>query len=306
MTAVGETTGSPATGAWEISDGDLPTRLLVLGMAHEDGTIRAAEVFPVAEACARSAEQVRSCLRRLVAEGLFVREGVGQGAVYRATDEGLATLGASADRIRLAHVQDRAGRSWDGSWHLAAFAIPEARRPARDALRDHLGHLGGAAVHNGLYVSPHPWEKDVAAEADRLGVGAHVTLAASRALTVGGVDEPTALARRLWPLDQLAARYRQFLARWSHVPDGLEQMRRAHVPLPDWAFLPGALAMGLAYASCFEADPLLPPELLPQPWPGSEARDLMVRSRRMALEIRAEQDRPPLFRTYDDVIAALP
>ncbi|HEY8527512.1 MAG TPA: PaaX family transcriptional regulator C-terminal domain-containing protein [Acidimicrobiales bacterium] len=317
---MGETTVAPSTGTptggprgtppsdtpWAISGGDLPTRLLVLGMAHEDGTIRADEVFPVAEACARSPEQVRSCLRRLVAEGLFVREGVGQSAVYRATEDGLAALGASAERTRLAHVQDRAGRAWDGSWHLAAFAIPEARRPARDALRDHLGGLGGAPVHNGLYVSPHAWEKDVTAEAERLGVAEHLTLAATRTLTVGGVREPTALARRLWPLDELAARYRDFLDRWSHVPEGLAQLRRARQPLPDSAFLPGALAMGVAYAACFEADPLLPPELLPQPWPGRAARDLMVRSRRLALEIRAEHDRPPLFRAYDDVIAALP
>jgi phenylacetic acid degradation operon negative regulatory protein len=315
---VGETTGRSPTGGWPsgageplerwgaITDGDLPTRLLVLGTAHEDGTIRAAEVFPVAESCARSPEQVRSCLRRLVSEGLFVREGVGQAAVYRPTEAGLAALGASTERTRLAYVQDRSGRSWDGCWHLAAFAIPEARRPARDALRDHLGLLGGAPVHNGLYVSPHAWEKDVAAQAERLRVEAHVTLATTPTLNVGGVDEPTALARRLWPLDDLAGRYQVFLDRWAQVPDALAQMRRAHVPLPDWAFLPGALAMGLAFTACFDADPLLPPELLPQPWPGSEARDLMVRSRRLALEIRADQDRPALFRAYDDVIAALP
>jgi phenylacetic acid degradation operon negative regulatory protein len=318
---VGETTGTGATGdagatggtagdpveQWaEITDGDLPTRMLVLGVARHDGTIRAAEVFPVAEACARSPEQVRSCLRRLVAEGLFVREGVGQAAVYRATEQGLATLGATVERTRLAYVQDRPGRGWDGVWHLAAFAIPEARRPARDALRDHLGELGGAPVHNGLYASPHAWEKDVAAEAERLGVAANLTLASTGTLSVGGVHEPTALARRLWPLDRLAARYEGFLARWGRVPGELERMRRAHVPLPDRAFLPGALAMGLAFKACFDADPLLPPELLPRPWPGREARDLMVRSRRLALEIRAAHDRPALFRAFDDVIAALP
>jgi phenylacetic acid degradation operon negative regulatory protein len=305
-TVVGETTGLDTTGWREVTDGDLPTRMLVLGVARDDGTIRADEVFPVAEACARSPEQVRSCLRRLVAEGLFVREGVGQGAIYRATEQGLAALGASVERTRLAYVQDRPGRGWDGDWHLAAFAIPEARRSARDALRDRLGELGGAAVHNGLYVSPHAWEKDVSAHAERLGVATHLTLASSRTLRVGGVHEPTALARRLWPLDRLAARYEGFLARWADVPDELEKMRRAHVPLPDWAFLPGALAMGLAFKSCFDADPLLPPELLPQPWPGREARDLMVRSRRLALEIRAEHDRPALFRAFDDVIATLP
>lgn len=279
--------------------------MLVLGLARQDGSILAADAFPVADACGRSPEQVRSCLRRLVAEGLFTRDGQGQRAVYRPTEDGLAALGASTARARLAHTQDTAGRLWDRRWHLAAFAIPEARRTARDALREHLGCLGGAAIHNGLYASAHPWEKDVADEAERLGVSEHVTLAATDDLAVGGVSEPTALAARLWPIERLAARYQSFVDRWEHVPADLASMRRRHQTLPDSAFLPGALAMGLAYQACFDDDPLLPPELLPHPWPGGAARDLLVRSRRLALEIRAEHNRPALFRSFDDLIDAL-
>ena len=295
----------PALPRLGIGGGDLPTRMLVLGLARHDGSILAADAFPVADACGRSPEQVRSCLRRLVAEGLFTRDGQGQRAVYRATEDGLAALGASTARARLAHTQDTAGRVWDRRWHVAAFAIPEARRGARDALREHLGRLGGAAIHNGLYASPHPWEKDVSDETERLGVSEHVTLAATDDLAVGGVSEPTALAARLWPIERLAARYQSFVDRWGHVPADLASMRRRHQTLPDSAFLPGALAMGLAYQACFDDDPLLPPELLPHPWAGGAARDLLVRSRRLALEIRAEHNRPALFRSFDDLIDAL-
>jgi phenylacetic acid degradation operon negative regulatory protein len=308
---VGETTGTTATDPadavrrHDIAGGDLPTRMLVLGLARHDGSILAADAFPVADACGRSPERVRSCLRRLVAEGLFTRQGQGQRAVYRATEAGLAALGASTARARLAHIQDAAGRAWDRRWHLAAFAIPEARRGARDALRDHLVRLGGAAIHNGLYASPHPWEKDVNGETERLGVSEHVTLAATDDLALGGVSEPTALAARLWPIERLAARYQAFVDRWRHVPADLADMRRRHQTLPDSAFLPGALAMGLAYQACFDDDPLLPRELLPHPWPGRAARDLLVRSRRLALEIRAEHNRPALFRSFDDLIDAL-
>jgi phenylacetic acid degradation operon negative regulatory protein len=315
-TSVADATGGPGTpvvpaakgdtGHETISDGDLPTRMLVLGVAHHDGSIRASEVFAAAETCGRSPEQVRSCLRRLVGEGLFTRVGVGQRAVYRPTEAGLSALAAGSARTRLAYVQDASGRGWDGCWHLVAFAIPEARRAARDSLRDHLGVLGGAAVHNGLYVSPHPWEKDVLAEARRLGVSEHVSLATSYDLTVGGVSDPVALAARLWDVHGLAERYRAFVARWSGVPADLDDMRRHHRRLPDSAFLPGALAMGLAFRACFEDDPLLPPELLPRPWPGREARDLLVRSRRLALRIRADHGRPALFRTFDDLIDTLP
>jgi len=312
-----ETTGAtatdsvPALPSHGIDGGDLPTRMLVLGLARHDGSILAADAFPVADACGRSPEQVRSCLRRLLAEGLFTRDGQGQRAVYRATQDGLAVLGASTARARLAHAQDAAAgprhdtHVWDRRWHLAAFAIPEVRRGARDALRDHLGRLGGAAIHNGLYASPHPWEKDVGDEAERLGVSEHVTLAATDDLAVGGVSEPTALAARLWPIERLAARYQSFVDRWQHVPADLANMRSRNQTLPDSAFLPGALAMGLAYQACFDDDPLLPPELLPHPWPGGAARELLVRSRRLALEIRAEHNRPALFRSFDDLIDAL-
>jgi phenylacetic acid degradation operon negative regulatory protein len=302
---VGKTTVTGATDSRfpdRITDDDLPTRMLVLGLARHDGTILASDAFPVAAACGRSPEQLRSCLRRLVSEGLFTRHGVGQNAVYRATDTGLAALASVTARARLAHIQDGRGRGWDGRWHLVAFAIPEARRGARDALRDQLGRLGGAAVHNGLYVSPHAWEKDVIAAAEGVAASGHVTLASTDDLAVGGVSDPPAVAARLWPLDRLAGRYRSFVDRWSHVPADLDTMRRRD----ESAFLPGALAMGLAYQACFDDDPLLPPELLPEPWPGRAARDLLVASRRRALQIRAQHNRPALFRSFDDLIDALP
>jgi phenylacetic acid degradation operon negative regulatory protein len=288
------------------ADGELPTRMLVLGTARHDGVIVAADAFAVAEICGRSSEQVRSCLRRLVSEGLFAREGVGQRALYRPTEAGVAALLAFADRKRLALRQDSDRDPWDGRWHLVAFAVPEARRTARDALRDHFGRLGGAPIHNGLYVSPHGWERSVVRAAERLGVAAHVTTAATADLAVGGVSDPAALAARLWPLDRLAERYRRFVARWSTVPATLGDMRRHDLRMPDAAYLPGALAMALAFASCFDADPLLPPDLLPQPWPGREARDLLVRSHVLARAVRAEQDLPALFRTLDEIVEGVP
>jgi phenylacetic acid degradation operon negative regulatory protein len=139
-----------------------------------------------------------------------------------------------------------------------------------------------------------------------VAAGGHVTLASTDDLVVGGVSDPPAVAARLWPLDRLAGRYRSFVDRWSHVPADLDTMRRRDESLPDSAFLPGALAMGLAYQACFDDDPLLPPELLPQPWPGRAARDLLVASRRRALQIRAQHNRPALFRSFDDLIDALP
>ena len=50
---------------------------------------------------------------------------------------------------------------------------------------------------------------------------------------------------------------------------------------------------------------VLPPELLPRPWPGRTARDIVVRSRRLALLLRVDARRPALFSLFDDAVRAV-
>jgi phenylacetic acid degradation operon negative regulatory protein len=154
-------------------------------------------------------------------------------------------------------------------------------------------------------VSPHPWHKDAGAEADRLGVADLVTTASTDDLDVGGERDPRELAPRLWAIDELAARYRALVDDWSFVLDSLADLRARKERLPDTAFLPGALAMAVAFQDVFDDDPLLPPELLPRPWPGRAARDLLVRSRRLALALRAAHGRPALFHLFDETTEAV-
>jgi phenylacetic acid degradation operon negative regulatory protein len=280
----------------------VPTRVLVFGMARADGTILAAELMPVAAACGQSADQVRSCLRRLVEEGLFARRGRGVDAVYEATAAGLAALAEPMERTRLAYSQDAAGRGWDRQWRLVGFAIPEQSRAARDAFRQRLLALGGASVQGGLYVSPHPWHEDVRAEADRLELVDTLTLAVTDDLEVAGLRDPRELARRLWRLDEVARRYQAFIDAFGGVPDELAALRARQERLDDTTFLTLALRMAVAFQECFSRDPLLPPELLPRPWPGRQARELSANSRRLSRAMRQAKGLPPLFRAYDEVV----
>ena len=122
----------------------IPTRILVTGMAHEDGTILASELYPVAEACGQTPDQIRSCLRRLVTEGLYTRQGSGRAAVFRATEAGLANLGAYVERTRLAYGQDAAGRGWD----RGAGPGPDGG-PARRGRAQYGPATGGGAARAG-------------------------------------------------------------------------------------------------------------------------------------------------------------
>ena len=283
---------------------EVPTRVLVFGMARADGSIVAADLYDVADACGQTDEQVRSCLRRLVTEGLLTRDGTGRTATFQTTSLGDELRLGSLQRHELAYRQDRRGQGWDGRWHLAAFAIPEQRRAARDRLRDRLIDLGGAAVNNGLYVSPHPWDDEVRAIAGALDVQEHLSLASTDDLDIGGVRGARELARALWPVDELATSYERFVNEHQHVVPLLERLRERHDRISDRDFLPGALAMVVAFQQVFLRDPLLPPELLPRPWPGRAARDLLVASRRLALRLRSEHERPALFATFDELTAS--
>lgn len=288
------------------SDGGVPTRLLVLGLVHRDGTVHGPELYRVAAECGISVETVRSCLRRLVADGLFERDGEGREATYRATDAGRAVVEVNEQRHLLAYAQDAAGRGWDRRWRLVAFAIPETRRAARDSFRDRLRVLGGAPLQPGLYVSPHRWEKEVTESAERLGITEHVTLLSTDDLVHGGESDPRTLAAKLWPLEEVARRYRNFIATYKGVPEALEAMRRRHERLSEHDFLPGALHIAIRFNECFDLDPLLPPELLPRPWPGREARELLARCRRIGVLAREEKNGPALFRVFDEALAHLP
>lgn len=296
-----QTTGPIAT-IPAIDGLEIPTRVLVLGMAHHDGTILAEEVYEVAEACRQTPDQIRSCLRRLVAEGSFVRDGEGRDAVFRATDAGIDALASTVRRTRLAYHQDAVGRGWDGHWHVVAFAIPESRRTARDALRDRLLELGGAALQNGLYVSPHHWDADVIEAAEQLDVRDLVSLASADHLDVGGETDPRRVAARLWPVEELAERYGRFCEQYEGIPDALDDLRRRKRRLSEGEYLPGALVIGIKFLECFNDDPLLPPELLPRPWNGRRARDLLARARRLGNLLRAEHDKPQLFAPFDDLL----
>src|SRR5690606_32667338 len=148
----------------------------------------------------------------------------------------------------------------------------------RDRLRDRLLDEGGAAVNNGVYVSAHPWEDTVRRIAAELDVADRLTLASTPDLEVGGVRSARELARALWPVEEIAAAYNRFVRDHEYVVPVLERLRARDDRIADSDFLPGALRMVIAFQEVFLRDPLLPPELLPRPWPGRAARDLLLTS----------------------------
>ncbi|OPC79884.1 transcriptional regulator [Embleya scabrispora] len=284
--------GTPDTARVEI-----PTRTLVHALVHGDGSVDTGELYTVAGALGMSDQQVRLCVKRLVAEGRFTHEGRGRKAVLRATEDARRTLEPNVEFVRHAFRQDRGEAPWDGAWRLVAFAIPESARSARDALRDTIVWLGGAALHGGLYACANDWTELISAEAHRLGVSAAVTQLTSRDLRIGAIDQPRALAAKLWPLDEIAGRYARLLEvvrpRLTRLESGTD--------FTDVELLTIGVELGVEFSRAIEPDPLLPPELLPTPWPGRQARALLTRT----WSTLSKQDRTNttnrLYRLYENL-----
>ncbi|MEW5654125.1 PaaX family transcriptional regulator C-terminal domain-containing protein [Streptomyces cinereoruber] len=271
--------------------------MLVHALVREDGTVEADELYTVANTLGMSDQQVRLCVKRLVAEGRFTHEGRGRKARLHASADTTRALAPNADFLRHAFRQDAGLAPWDGVWHLAAFAVPESARTARDALRETLVHLGGAPLQGGLYVCANAWEPYVEEAAHRLGAHSELTLLTTTDLRKGDTREPVELARRLWPLREIADRYHRLgrvaRPRLARLTDPAE--------LPPSALLTIAVELAAELTRAMEPDPLLPPQLLPQPWPGTRVRELVARCWAVLHEREADETRPTLFRLYADI-----
>ncbi|ETZ93118.1 PaaX family transcriptional regulator C-terminal domain-containing protein [Mycobacteroides abscessus] len=248
-----------------VLNADISTRSVVESMIREDATIATGELYDVANILGMSDQQVRLCIKRLVAEGRFTQEGRGRKAILHATGATRNTLEPDLDFVRYMYQQDRGLAPWDGGWHLTAFAVPESARTARDAMREEIVRLGGAPIQGGLYVCANAWESRVGAAAERFGVAEHVTMFTTTDLAIGGETGARELAERLWPIDAIAERHRRLLA----VAEGLLPVLRTASPTE---LLTLAVALAAEFTRAVEPDPLLPPQLLPQPWVGAAAR----------------------------------
>ncbi|GGT24348.1 MULTISPECIES: PaaX family transcriptional regulator C-terminal domain-containing protein [Streptomyces] len=291
--------GAPAA---EPAPPAIGTRTLVFALVREDGTVDAGELYAVAESLGMTDQQVRLCLKRLAAEGRFTQEGRGRKAVLRAAADPAGAIAPDAEYVRHAYLQDEGLAPWDGTWHLFAFAIPEASRQARDSLRDTLLHLGAAPLQGGLYASANAIGDIVEAHARGLGVLPSLTRLTSRDLRVGDEDAPERLAALLWPLREVADRHEALAAL---AADRLARLAGPNRPT-ETERLTYAIELAASFTAAMEPDPLLPPELLPQPWAGTRARALAARcwTALAADGTGGERGELRLFRLYDGAFPA--
>ncbi|WP_433788728.1 PaaX family transcriptional regulator [Actinoplanes sp. CA-252034] len=209
-----------------------------------------------------SSASARTAVSRLARRGVLEGNRHGRHSSYRLTPAAAASLAAGGTRIAaFAAPAD----SWDGSWTLVAFSLPQEQGTRRRALRGQLRWLGYAPLYDGLWVSPHAPGPAAAAQLAAVGIGA-MTVFRARHLDVGAVagrDPITA-----WDLVAVARQYEAFLQNWEPL---LPRIRSGAVS--------GAEAVQArtevmdTYRRFPVVDPLLPTRLLPAGWLRGRVRE---------------------------------
>jgi phenylacetic acid degradation operon negative regulatory protein len=171
---------------------------------------------------------------------------------------------------------------WDGNWTLLLAGGGQLEAPLRAALRKELLWEGYAMVSAGVFGHPAGDPEVLQDILIRLGAENKLFVASATALPgVAGRPLPE-LVGEGWDLSGVCAGYQRFI-------DGFEPLLAVTGGelAPEQAFVIRTLLIH-AYRRIQLHDPMLPVELLPDPWPGARAYEL-ARALYRALSAAAEE-----------------
>jgi phenylacetic acid degradation operon negative regulatory protein len=233
---------------------------------------------------------VRTSVFRLVQEGWLVASREGRRSRYALEAEALPRLQRANRRIYA-----KPGLHWDGLWCLLLAPNGSIDTDLRTALRKELQWEGFAMLGPGVLAHPAP-DLDSVSEVIARQEAQGKLFACSVTELPGVSGRPLAeLVDAGWDLSAVASTYIQFIDEFSPL---LALLREEPQIGPQQAFAVRSLLIH-AYRRLQLHDPMLPLELLPSPWPGSEAYELARVIYRLVLE-PAQQHLMAVLRREDD------
>jgi len=205
---------------------------------------------------------LRTSVFRLAQEGWLVAKRDGRRSLYAVEAQALPRLERANKRIYAAP-----GLHWDGRWTLLLAPNGSIDAALRTALRKELEWEGFAMLAPGVLAHPAPNLDSLGDILARTGAAGKLFICASSALP-GAASRPLReLVDDGWDLRPEIASYRVFLAAFAPL---LAMLENEGAPAPAAAFAIRTLLIH-AYRRVQLHDPMLPVELLPDPWPGSDA-----------------------------------
>jgi phenylacetic acid degradation operon negative regulatory protein len=241
----------------------------------------------------KSPQSVRASVNRLARSGILVREpSPRKAAWYALSPKGKAMASEVVAKFVRIHDIVEAKLTWDGTWTLVSFGIPEKIRNRRDELRRRLREIGFGQLAGGVWIGPGDSIESVTGLADSLRIAGRVMVSISSDVRLGG--QPVSLAvSRIWPLANLNRKYASMR---THLRRRIRKMksriRKGSSPDAREAFLEIFVLFSEA-SEIIALDPCLPEELLPDDWLGLEVQDLIHEYFHMLFGF--EQDDPYAF-----------
>ena len=233
------------------------------------------EVVELGQLLGKSSHSVRACVNRLARSGLLIREeSPGRAAWYRLSPKGEALANEVAVKFVRIHQIVESKDSWDGTWTLVSFDIPERIRKRRDELRLRLREVGFGLLAGGVWIAPGDVSEFVRSLAESLRVEDRIMISLSPDVSLGGLPIASAVSR-MWPFAELNKKYRAMRSRLRRRIERIQsRLESGNPPDSREAFLEIFIVYSEA-AELIAQDPCLPEELLPDGWLGLEVQDLI-------------------------------
>ena len=208
----------------------------------------------------------RQSLARLADNGWLERTKEGRRTRWDLNDTSRALLESGADRI---YGFGQSPRDWDGRWSVLLASLPDDHPTSRHRLRARLGWAGYASFEQGAWISPWTDQEDAAVQVlDELNISVATSFVAELGRLGNGAD----IVRRAWKLDDVDARYREFIELTNAADtapehlSGADAARQLTLLVHHWRRFPFL-------------DPELPADLLPDGWLGTPAAALFATTR---------------------------
>jgi phenylacetic acid degradation operon negative regulatory protein len=205
----------------------------------------------------------RQAISRASQAGWLVSHKHGRRARWQLTGRAEELLSRGAERI---YPFGQGAIDWAGRWLVVLASVPESQRDARYRLRVQLGWAGFGSLGPGIWVSPWPQREAEALEViDALGVSLPARSFLARH---GEIGDQSTIVDEAWDLATLADGYEAFIDEFASIEPATPAetagslLRLVH----SWRRFPAV-------------DPVLPSELLPADWPGTEAATIFAAQR---------------------------
>ncbi|MBF0269058.1 MAG: phenylacetic acid degradation operon negative regulatory protein PaaX [Alphaproteobacteria bacterium] len=229
------------------------------------GTVWLGNLIGLMEPLGMSERMVRTAVFRLIKDEWLKATPIGRRSTYGLTEIGWRRFEAAYRRI-YAPLEI----AWDGDWHLVLILTGGVSTERRDLLRNELAWQGFGQVGPNLLAHPNADAAELAATLDTHEMIDDVVVMKSRHVRPQGAQALKELVRESWDLDGLSKGYQGFLSRFKPV---LDQLAAGEKPDSATAFALRILMLH-DFRRVLLRDPLLPSELLPEKWAGTQARRL--------------------------------